>query len=155
MRSVLIATTGLALLLASTLAQASDDRERKGKGDGLDRLTICEVQAVTKSNSSVVDNLQVLRVGLDADITIDGITLCEAFAEKQASNLCKKKKNRRPDAFEALFSFKKVVVDPNPPPAPCTGPTDPTCFDPLTQAFKMQTVDASLLTGPCADFHRR
>jgi hypothetical protein len=154
MRSVLIATTGLALLLAPALAQASDDRARKGKGDDLEQLTICEVQASVLSNGSHVDSLHVFRAGLDPDITVDGITLCEAFAEKQASNVCKKKKTRRPDAFDGLFSFKKVVVDTNPPPPPCTGPTDPTCFDPLTQAFKMQTADANLLAVPCADFHR-
>ena len=164
MRNVLIATAGLALLAAPIAALAQDDLEFKGP----DRVTVCEVQgSVIKDVTSVAD-VRMLRGGFDPDITIDdveplfsgsaGIDLCEALAEKETRQLCKKATRRDKKAvlsYNFLYGFKRLVEDPAPPPAPCTGPTDPRCFDPAITQFRMETFKAGFASGFCAELLRR
>jgi hypothetical protein len=162
MRSVLITTAGLALLLASTLAQASDDRERRGNdvNKGMDQVTICEVFAsVHKSDLTLVEDLKIQRGGLDPDITIGrhGIDLCAALVQKEAPKLCKKhnRKGRSAPIFNFGYAFKKAQVNQNPPPPICNGPTDPGCLDFLFDAFIMTTFAADVQSGDCAQIMDR
>lgn len=96
MRDALIAAAGLALLAAPTAARAQVDLEFEGS----DRVTTCEVWGDVHLNGNPVDSMRTLRGGLDPDITIDGvepffggpdgITLCEALAEREPRELCRK-----------------------------------------------------------------
>jgi hypothetical protein len=149
MRSVLVAAAASALL--ATPAAGQD-----WKGKGLETVTICEVQGVAKNNGTSIDNgFHVFHAGLDADITVpsdfEEMTLCEAFGRKEAASLCKKnnRRGRRVDGADVLFSFKRAVEDPFPPDTGCTGPTDPHCLDTSTQAFKFDSIAATLVSFPC------
>jgi hypothetical protein len=162
MRSVLITTAGLALLLASTLAQASDDRERRGNdvNKGMDQVTICEVFAsVHKSDLTLVEDLKIQRGGLDPDITIGrhGIDLCAALVQKEAPKLCKKhnRNGRSAPLFNFGYSFKIVQVNLNPPPPTCNGPSDPQCVDFLFDSFILTSIAADVQSGDCAQIMDR
>ena len=109
--------------------------------------------------------MQLFRGGLDADIAIQGvdpffqdspapITLCEALAEQEIAKFCQKnnRKGRTAPKYAILFSFKKVTDDLNPPPPQCNGPDDPHCLDGLTRPFRLDTFDAGLQSGACAEF---
>ena len=160
MRSVLVAAAASALLATPAAGQTVPE------GRGLERATTCEVHvSVHASDFTLIDELRIFRYGPDADITIEGveslfggglgpegISLCEALAEKEVPKLCKKNNRRGQVApfYSGGFSFKKLDVNPFPEEV-CSGPTDPRCYDALFMSFRMTTFDASSAFANCAD----
>jgi hypothetical protein len=168
MRSVLIATAGLALLAAPIAAQPQDDLEFKGS----DRLTTCEVGGNVFTGTVTVADVQVLRGGFDPDIEIDnveplfqdgseGINLCEALGEKELFRLCKKAVRQDKKAnlnYFFFYAFKGVAEDTNPPAPDCSAPGDPGCVDFSATQFRMETFaggHAGDGVNTCAELLRR
>jgi hypothetical protein len=106
MRSVLIAAAGVALLAAPAAGQSQEPQFKN-----FDQLTICQVIADVSNNSIPVAALNLIRGGLDPDVTIEGvdpffqdspapITLCETLAEQEIAKFCQKN-NRKGRKVEA------------------------------------------------------
>jgi hypothetical protein len=160
MRSVLIAAAGVALLAAPAAGQTSDPEFKN-----FDQVTTCQVTVEVTNNNILVATMTLFRGGLDADIAIEGvdpffvgnrppITICEALAEQEIAKFCQKnnRKGRTAQNYAVLFSFKKAVENPNPPPVQCAGPDDPHCYDTFAKPFILDTFDAGLQSGACAEF---
>jgi hypothetical protein len=159
MRSVLIAAAGMALLAAPAAGQSPEVFKN------FDQLTVCGVVGDVTNNDIPVDSVRLYRGGLDPDLTVDAvdpifdqgpaaITLCEVLAEHEISKLCQKnnRRGRTAESYAVVFSFKKAVVDLNPPPTQCSGPDDPHCLDSFVQHFRFDTFDAGFADGACAEF---
>jgi hypothetical protein len=159
MRSVLIAAAGTVLLAAPAAGQTPQPEFKN-----FDEVTTCEAAGDLTNNGTQVATMRLFRGGLDADITVNAadsifqqgpatITLCEAFAEQEITKLCQKnnRKGRTAQDYAVVFSFKKATEDFNPPPPQCSGPDDPHCLDSFTMAFRLDTFDAALTSGACAD----
>ena len=107
--------------------------------------------------------MRTLRGGLDPDITIDGvepffggpdgITLCEALAEREPRELCRKNSHTTANLMYTLFfSFKRLAEDLNPPPAECHVPTDPGCMDVFgATQLRLDSFDGGEAFGSCAE----
>jgi hypothetical protein len=162
MRSVLIAAVGTALLAAPAAGQTPEPVFKN-----FDQVTTCEVYGEVRNGTDTnpLATMRLFRGGLDADIAIEGvdpffvgnrppITLCEALAEQEIAKFCQKnnRKGRTAQDYAVLFSFKKAIENLNPPPPQCAGPDDPHCYDPFAMSFILDTFDAGLQSGACAEF---